>query len=136
MESVHPFFYRLCGYGILFIALMALSLLILGLLVMPLLLNSKFNSMFGPKPGESWEPGKGGLNPYHGFFRCYDYAKAILYEKFARSKFNVGRDVFRAQVGSVTIFLCRLLVLSFRVTMTVLAIGTLYSGFEKLRSWF
>jgi len=133
--SLPTFLLNLCDYSVMFSALMAFVSMFLGLLVMPLLLNGKFNPMFGPKPGEGWEPGKGGLNPYHPFFRCYDYAKAILFEKFARSKFNVGKEVFRAQVGGVTIFLCWLLILSFRITAFAFAVGFLYLGFEKLKNW-
>jgi len=136
IESLPFFFRELFFYCLIFVWSMVFVSLFLGLLVMPLLLNGKFNSMFGPKPGERWDPGKSGLNPYHAFYRCYDYAKAILSEKFARSEFNVGRDVFRSQVGGVTIFLCRLMIISFRVSMFAFLLFALYLGFEKLKSWF
>lgn len=85
-ELIDKFVFRFCQFGIAFVILMELIFLFFGLFVLPMILNRKFDPIFGPKPGESWEPGKGGLNPYHVFFRCYDYAKAILFERFSRRK--------------------------------------------------
>ncbi len=118
--------------GIRVVAVATILLLVLGLLVMPLLLNGKFNPLFGPRPGERWEPAKNGLNPYYMFNRCYDYAKAILFENFARKKYNVGREAFRVHVGRATILLCWVLYVSFWISMIAISIACVYLALQKL----
>ncbi len=105
--------------------------LLLGVVIMPILLNGKFNPIYGPKKGEPWEPHKMGLFPFYMFTRCYDYAKALLFDGFAKRKFAASRDIFRAQVNRPTIFLSWLLVLVYWIMIANLVGFVFLEALEK-----
>ena len=76
--------------------------IVVGMIILPLILNRKFDPIFRPKKGESWEVGKSAIFPYYFYFRSHDYARAIAYPNFAQKKFNCSREFFRNKIGTVT----------------------------------
>ena len=90
--------------------------------LLPFYLNKRFDPFFGPKPGERWEFSKSPAVPYYMIDKARDYAKAILNDQFAKSKFSSSREFCRSKIHSVFIPICRYSVWSERVCWTYLAV--------------
>jgi len=125
-----------------FFTLVAISFLpscflfvLISLIVIPYKLNSIFDPMTGLAVGKKRNFGTGKLFPYGFAFRSWEYAKAIIYPKFAIKEFGTKPDFFSARVSKKVIFLCHIhlainyFTLGFAIPMTFAL--TLYEKFFR-----